>query len=124
MSDTVSLTEIVHRGPNCIVTIIEPRMRDAGPVQQIKDEILAAIESQPSKNVVVDLSRVEYVGSVAFLVFLSLRRHPNIDRVVLCSLDDRVREVFVLCRLIPDGIRTSAPFEVAENLAAAEALLA
>ncbi len=124
MSDIVSLTEIVQSGPNLVVTIIEPRMRDVAIIQQIRDEILGAINSQMSNNVVVDLKHVEYVGSVAFLAFLAIRRQPSVNRVVLCNLDFRVREVFTLCRLIPTENQTSAPFEVAETLAAAQTLLA
>ena len=123
MSETASLTEFVQDGSTLIATILEKRMRDVGPVQQIKSELLSAIEAHSAKFVIVNLQHVEFVGSVAFLAFLAIRRQAGVERVVLCNIDDRVREVFQLCKLIPDDARPTAPFEVANSLAAATALL-
>ncbi len=123
MSENIAMTEFSTTGSSLIVTILEKRMRDAGPVQQIKDEILSAITAHSPRNVIVNLQQVEYVGSVAFLAFLAIRRQGSIERIVLCNLADNVREVFQLCKLIPDGTRPGAPFEVAESLAAATASL-
>jgi anti-anti-sigma factor len=123
MSDTISAINIVSNGSTLVATILEQRMRDAASVQQIKDEMLSAITATTPTAVIIDLQNVEFVGSVAFLVFLSVRRQPSVQRIILCNMLANVREVFQLCKLIPGPHNSSAPFEVAGSVADAEALL-
>lgn len=117
-------TEFVYRDLNLIVTVVEQQMRDLQVVQRVKQEILEAIQLNDIRNVILDLSRVEFVGSVAFLAFLSIRREPGVGRVFVCNLTEPVREVFSLCKLIPGPHNPTAPFEEATSVEGALELLA
>ena len=57
------------------------------------------------------LGRVQFIGSIGFLAFLAMRRVPGVQNVVLCCLNENVKELFMICRLIPSANVSSAPFQ-------------
>lgn len=113
MNDSNSTVSCTVRGATLLATVLIEELRDTEGIQQLKDDLLAAITLANPRNVIVDLSQVQFIGSVGFLVFLRLRREPGIGRIVLCNLNEHVRGAFLICRLIPDGNHSSAPFEEA-----------
>lgn len=119
MSDSVSNTEFAKFESTLVVTLHEPKLRDAATVQLVKDSILAELKDGSIQNVILDLCHVEFVGSVAFLAFLGIRRFPTVDKILLCNLRENVREVFVMCRLLSGANNPSAPFTEVESVAAA-----
>lgn len=113
MNDSHSTVACSVHGSTLVATILMKQLRESDAIQQLKDELLAAVTFAKPRNVVIDLSNVEFVGSVGFLVFLRVRREPSVGRIVLCNLNDNVRGAFLICQLIPDNFRKSAPFEEA-----------
>jgi anti-anti-sigma factor len=107
------------QGTNVVITILDERIRDAQRVNQIKDAMLEVVNAHPCTNLIIDLSRVKFIGSVGFLAFLAVRRSTNIVNVVLCNLDENVKELFRICRLIPSESSSNAPFQVATSVPAA-----
>ena len=116
-------TEFAEFDSTLVVTLHELRLRDSETVQRVRDAILARLKDGSVQNVVLDLSHVEFVGSIAFLAFLSIRRYPTIDKILLCNLRENVREVFVLCRLLAGASNPAAPFTEVESVAEALKLL-
>jgi len=108
---------------NLVVSILEDQIRDATVAYRLRDEINSLIDQQKPANIVLDLAKVKFIGSVGFLAFLGVRRHLGGGRIVLCNVADAVRDVFAVCRLIATGANTSAPFEIANDTAAALAQL-
>ena len=108
---------------NLVVSILEEQIREAAVAYRVRDEINSLIDQQKPVNIVLDLAKVKFIGSVGFLAFLGVRRHLGGGRIVLCNIAEPVREVFAVCRLIPTGTNTAAPFEVAGDTAAAVASL-
>lgn len=98
-----------------MTTILIRELRDTEAVQRLKDELLAAVTLAKPRNVVIDLSQVQFIGSVGFLVFLRVRREPGVGRIVLCGMNENVRGAFLVCQLISEGRDKSAPFEEAAN---------
>jgi anti-anti-sigma factor len=103
-------------GATLISTVLIRELRDSEAVQRLKDELLAAVTLAKPRNVVVDLSQVQFVGSVGFLVFLRVRREPGVGRIVLSGMNENVRGAFLICQLISDNRDKSAPFEEAPNV--------
>jgi len=117
MSDSGTNTEFAKFESTLVVTLLEPQLRDAFTVQQVKESILAQLKDASVQNVVLDLGKVEFVGSIAFLAFLGIRRFPTVDKILLCNLRENVREVFVMCRLLAGANNPSAPFTEVESVA-------
>jgi len=116
MTQSVSSAAGELKNDNLVVTIHEPHLREAATAYRIRDEINTLIDAQKPRNVVLDLARVTFVGSVGFLAFLGVRRHLGPGRIVLANLSDSTREIFAICRLIPTETNQSAPFEVAATV--------
>lgn len=113
MNTDNSTVSCVLEGTVLIVDVIPEQLRDISVVQSLREGVIAAIEQTNVKNVVIDLSRVKHIGSVAFLAFLAIRRQSGIDRIVLCGLSEFVQELFRMCKLIATPGAKSAPFEQA-----------
>lgn len=86
-------------------------MRDPEKVTEIKDAMTEVVSNSVCKNLIIDMGRVQFIGSIGFLAFLAMRRVPGVQNVVLCSLNENVKELFVICRLIPSDNASSAPFQ-------------
>jgi anti-anti-sigma factor len=116
MADTSTAIASSTQGSTLVVTLLPEQLRDLALVQQLKQEMLQALEAAHVANVILDFSNVRFVGSVAFLAFLGVRRQAGVSRVVLTGLDVNLREVFSLCRLIPTVNSPTAPFEEAASM--------
>ena len=92
--------------------ITVPQMRDFQLVEQIKNQLIEAITECTPRAIVLDLSQLEFIGSVGFLAFLAARRVTNANQIILCHMNERIHEVFVLCRLIPHAGKSDTPFTV------------
>lgn len=95
-----------------VAQISVPQMRDSKIVEQIKDQLVEAINQHTPRAIVLDLSQLEFIGSVGFLAFLAARRVTNANQIILCNMNERIHEVFVLCRLIPHAGKSDTPFTV------------
>ncbi len=117
MDDSVNSTEFAKLDSTLVVTLHESHLRDALIVQQVKESILAQLKDGSVQNVVLNLGNVEFVGSIAFLAFLGIRRYPTVDKILLSNLRANVREVFVMCRLLAGANNPAAPFTEVESVA-------
>ena len=110
VQNTSCIEHSIH-GVNVVITILEERIRDPEKVTEIKDAMTEVVSNSVCKNLIIDMGRVQFIGSVGFLAFLAMRRVPGMQNVVLCSLNENVKELFVICRLIPSNNASSAPFQ-------------
>lgn len=117
-----AVIEILPHSSCLIIKVLESQMRDFAKVIQIKEAIITAVREMLPKTVIIDLSRMHFVGSVGFLAFLAIRREPTVENIVLCELDANVHKVFSVCRLIPEGVDASAPLQLADTVEAAIAI--
>jgi anti-anti-sigma factor len=70
---------------------------DATTAKTFEEKILAEIDSG-DRRFVIDLSQLEYVSSAGLRIFLlaAKRLHSTDGKIVLCSLQGHVRQVFDL----------------------------
>ncbi len=106
-------------GSSIVVTILEEKLRDQQLVEKIKDELIQVFSEESCKFAIIDMSRVQFIGSIGFLAFLAVRRITGIERVVLCNLDDNIRQLFSICRLIANAENSNAPFETSADIESA-----
>ena len=83
-----------ERKDGFLIFCLEGRL-DATSSKMFEEKILAVIDAGETRFV-VDLSRLNYVSSAGLRVFLlaSTRLKPTGGKVVLCSVQDPVKEVF------------------------------
>jgi hypothetical protein len=112
------MTPTVRAGA-LVVAVKEATLRDPPLCYALRDEILSAIDSAKVDNVVLDLSAVEFIGSVGFLAFLAARRHLADGRIFLCGMSENIREMFRVCALVSRDPSKSGPFEEAESVESA-----
>jgi anti-anti-sigma factor len=89
-------------------------------------ELLDAVEGRPTPKVVVDLTKLVYMSSVAYgpLITLRSRVREAGGRLVLCGLSGVVKEVFEATRLLINPQSPKSLFEFTDTLDDAIALLA
>src|SRR5438067_2753853 len=112
MTESKLLATGTIEGNNLVVDVLTDQLREADVAYRLRDEIQALIAQHKPTNVVLDLTRVKFIGSVGFLAFLAVRRQLPDGRIVLCNLSEPIRDIFRICNLIPTETKPSAPFEV------------
>jgi len=110
-------------GDTLVVTLRVDQIREAVVAYELRDELLSLIEATKAHNVLMNMEQVEFIGSIGFLAFLAVRRRLAEGRVVLCQMSKPLQQMFAVCRLIPSGPVSVAPFEVEETLNEAVARL-
>jgi|SRR5262245_50332328 len=102
-----------------IVAVLVEQIREAQIAYELRDQLIALIQEARPKDVVIDLGKAKFIGSIGFLAFLGVRRELPNGRIVVCNLWQPVRDMFVVSRLIQTASNQGAPFEVAETKEAA-----
>ena len=102
-----------------VVTITEPHIRTPETSHAVRDQLIATVTSENAENVVLDLSQLDFVGSLGLLGFLTLRRTSGVQEIVVCCLSPSVKSTFLVCRLISEKEGRVAPFGCAETVAEA-----
>lgn len=111
-----------------VLTITHPQLRsgDFDLIDQVRQELLAAVALNGTRRVVIDLTEVEYVGSAGFRPLLSVRKklQEHGGEMLLCGLCPEVHEVFLTSRLIDARGSSAAPFGWEPDVARAVTRLA
>src|SRR5437870_3650305 len=90
-------------------------IREPAVAYDLRNEMLALVKEAKCQDLVIDARNLISIGSVGFLSFLGVRRELK-GRIVLCNLSDAIYQSFAVCRLVPVGDDSVAPFEAAETL--------
>jgi anti-anti-sigma factor len=108
-----------------VLTVTEPQLQGDPISEQLRADLLNALERSRARNVVLDFQNIKFVSSVAFRPLLSLHRHLKEQggRLVLCGMSERVAEVFHVTRLVSTAGTLAAPFELQADVPAAIASL-
>src|SRR5262245_66683254 len=106
-----------------IATLLVEQLREAKMAYELRDKLISLIQESRPSDVVIDLGKAKFIGSIGFLAFLAVRRELPNGRIVLCNLFQPVRDMFAVSRLIQTAGNQGAPFEVAATKEAALARL-
>lgn len=104
-----------------VLTLSEPQLQGDPISEELRADLLDAVERTGAHHVVLDFQHVIFLSSVAFRPLLSLHRKlkERGGRLVLCGMKDRVAEVFHVTRLVSTTGTSGAPFELQADAAAA-----
>ena len=71
------------------------------PLEKAADAVLAPLKAMPSAAIVMDLSRVDYFGSlfISFLVRCHIQTNKSGGRMVVAGASERIRELLHLAAL-------------------------
>jgi len=109
-----------------VLTITEARVQGDEVAEDLRQEMLAAVDESGCGKVVIDFRHAEYLSSAAFRPLLALRRklQETGGRIMLCGLSETVGDVFYTTRMISDGGTVQPLFDMEPDEAAAIARLA
>ena len=104
-----------------ILTMTAPELSNDDASDALRKEMVEAAATSGARCAVVDLSQVSYIASPGIRALLGFRRHfvEAGGRLILCQLNDMIRDVLNTARLI--GATGSSPpvlFETAPDVAA------
>lgn len=114
MNDSLCIATRLADDAVLVVTINLGEVREPAVAYDLRNEMLALLKDSKCRHLVIDARNLVFIGSVGFLTFLGVRREVT-GRIILCNLDDAIRESFAVCRLIPTGDDRISPFEVAQT---------
>src|SRR5262245_8815860 len=125
MPDSYEYIATSHHLGVLVVMLQIANVREYDVSKAIERELIQAAENDPSKDVIVDFERMEYMSSVGYLPFVGLQAsvHTRGGRVVFCNQAANIKEMFAATRLLINPRSPKAPFQYAETLAEALALL-
>ncbi len=111
--------------PVVVVKVTEAQIRGDTLSDALRDEFLAVATQTQAVYVVLDFQAVTFLVSTGIRPLLSLNRylHTRGGRLVLCNLNDNIRELFEQTRLISTVGSTHVVFEVQPDVPSAVAAL-
>lgn len=97
-----------------VIQILVERLATPETCYALRDELRTFIANQEAERVIFDFSKVEFMGSVAFLAFLALRREKLVDQIQMCGVSDSIQGMLRACKLIPGEQGNATPFDIVE----------
>jgi len=102
-----------------VVAILVEQIGDPDTSYALRDEILLLLDGSKASHIVLDLQRVNFICSVGFLAFLSLRRCLDSGQIIICNCSEAVHDMFKVFRLASQDPLVTAPFQLEDTLEAA-----
>jgi anti-anti-sigma factor len=102
MRNAKHLFDVELRGETAIVSPVgNLRELDCLDIEAGQKEVLAFLDHTRARNVVLDLSRMDYSGSTAlgFFIRLSARVKSGNGRMAVCNVSEHENEIFRLAHL-------------------------
>jgi anti-anti-sigma factor len=116
----------VHQNGDVLILTIEPyRISEYEMAEAVGRELLAAALERQATKVVVDMGNVQYMGSVGYGPFITLRAriHENGGRVILCNMSPVIKELFETTRLLINPHNPQSLFEFTDSVETAISML-
>ncbi|MDA1049728.1 MAG: anti-sigma factor antagonist [Planctomycetota bacterium] len=88
-------------GDVCVVQLLDQELKDTAQIQDILQELTRLLDESTSKKLVLDLSQVEFMASIALGMVISLKQRADAQsgQLRLANLKGRVHEVFSVTNL-------------------------
>ena len=109
-----------------LILTIEPyRISEYEMAEAVGRELLAAALERQATKVVVDMGNVQYMGSMGYGPFITLRAriHENGGRIILCNMSPVIKELFETTRLLINPHNPQSLFEFTDSVESAISLL-
>ena len=101
-----------------VLTIELKRVDEYEIAEAMGKELIAAARQDVEADVVVDMQNLEFMSSVGYGPFISLRRHvvDSGRRLVLCNLCKLLRQMFETTRLLISPQHPKALFDFTDTV--------
>ena len=99
-----------------VINVITEELSAPEECHGLRDEIVALVDREQPRNVILNLSRIKFIGSMGLLGFLTLARRTELDRILLCELSENVKGMFVACRLVSEDPAQPLAFGLATTV--------
>jgi anti-anti-sigma factor len=88
-------------GEVALVRFVDRKIIDPVVIQELADELLALVEKEQRKNVLLNFADVEFFSSAVLnkLILLEKKVKPGGGKLALCNLKPEIFEVFAVTRL-------------------------
>lgn len=110
-----------------VLTIEVEQVKDFTVSEELRYELVHAVKSRQSKQIILDLRNMTFMTSLACVAFIGVRQAmKDVEgRVVLCNMSEFIHKVFTAKRLLVRSKNNgNVAFESAKTLEDALALLA
>jgi anti-anti-sigma factor len=125
MTDSEHRVQIDRRGDVTVLRVQMKHLVDYDVADTLARELIAAVGDRPGPKVVVDMSGLDFLSSVGYGPFITLRAHvrKHEGRLVLANMSAMIREVFDATRLLINPSSPKSLFEYRDSVEAAVAEL-
>ena len=93
--------EVETIGDVTVVNFTDKRILDEQNIQVIGEQLFGLVDEQGHRRILLNFSNVEYLSSAALGKFITLNKKVTAanGKLVLCSIDPTIYEVFEITRL-------------------------
>ena len=102
-----------------VLTIEDEQIKDSIVAQELRYELVHALNSRKATRVVIDLQNVTFITSLACVAFIAVKQamKSTEGRVALCNMSDFIKKLFNAKRLLTRSPNSGKiAFEGAETL--------
>lgn len=88
-------------GPAHVLALAVPSQVDSADFDRLHEQVLAAVSDHPAGRWVMDLARLQYMGSSVLGLMVNIRQRviQAGGRLVLCDMHPKLHQVFRTCSL-------------------------
>lgn len=125
MSNAYQHISVSHDQDVLVLTVTVPTITEYELAKALETELLRVADNERPSKVAVDMGKIEFMSSVAYMPFIGLRSSVRGEggRLILCNLSDAVKEMFESTRLLINPKSPKSLFEYAATVEEAIALL-
>jgi anti-sigma B factor antagonist len=93
--------EVEPIGDITVVNFIDKKILDEQNIQVIGEQLFSLVEQEQVKKMLLNFRNVEYLSSAALGKLIALHKKVQAagGKLVLCSIDPQIYEVFVITKL-------------------------
>lgn len=93
--------EVEQIGDVTVVNFVDRKILDEQNIQIIGEQLFSLVDQDKCKKLLLNFGNVEYLSSAALgkLITLNKKVASSGGRLVLCSIDPQIKEVFEITKL-------------------------
>ena len=124
MSNTDLIADAIHDGNALVITLHIDEIRNSDVAMTLRETMMELAAPANAEHILLDFSRVRYMGTIGFLALMRLRRELPQATICLCGLHERVAAAFEACKLTRRNGEQEAFFLTAQDVPSALASIA
>ena len=118
-----SLVHTTLHDKTLILQIQAAQIHDPETSEKLGREMISMADQNGAKDLVIDFINVRFMGSIGFLALMGLRRHLKDSNIILCGLNETLKEVFEVCKLISSDPTVQPMFNSVDTVKQAQELI-